>query len=71
VTDVYECHVGTTVAYIRDFDKMEFDEYGINRGGFLTDLGTKDVYIPVIRREDDGTFTGMLYRVPESLGYNG
>ena len=27
------------------------------------------VYIPVIRRNVDGTYTGMVYRVPEELQY--
>ena len=74
VTDVYEVQLpdgGTS--WIRDLDKLtesDFDEDGIYRSGFQ---GCLDgcVYLPVIRREGDGTFTGMLYRVPEELTYSG
>ena len=46
---------------------MEFDEDGIWRGGPAT--SSDRVYIPVIRRNADGTYTGMVYRVPEELQY--
>ena len=74
VTDVYEVQLpdGDT-SWIRNLDKLtesDFDEHGIYRSGFQGCLGGC-VYLPVIRREADGTFTGMLYRVPEELVYPG
>ena len=48
-------------------EDMEFDEDGIWRGGPAT--SSDQVYIPVIRRNADGTYTGMVYPVPEELQY--
>ena len=50
---------------ITHIDQMEYDKDGIWRGGIAEIAG--EVYIPVIRRETDGGYTGMLYRVPEEL----
>lgn len=74
VTDVYEVQLpdgGTS--WLRDLDKLtesDFDEDGTYRSGFQGCLDDR-VYLPVIRREADGTFTGMVYRVPEELEYSG
>lgn len=74
VTDVYEVQLpdgGTS--WVRDLDKLtesDFDEHGVYRSGFQGCLDGR-VYLPVIRREADGTLTGMLYRVPEELEYSG
>ena len=68
VTDVYEVPLGSVVTSIITLNEnMEFDEDGIWRGGPAT--SSDQVYIPVIRRNADGTYTGMVYRVPEELQY--
>ena len=68
VTDVYEFPMGSAVTGIITLNEdMEFDEGGIWRGGPAT--SSDQVYIPVIRRNADGTYTGMVYRVPEELQY--
>ena len=67
VTDVYEAHMGTGSTLLTLYDGMEFDEDGIWRGGWMRSGG--QVYIPVIQRNTDGTYTGMVYRVPEELKY--
>lgn len=68
VTDVYEVPLGSVVTNIITLNEdMEFDEDGIWRGGPAT--SSDQVYIPVIRRNADGTYTGMVYRVPEELQY--
>ena len=67
VTDVYEAHMGTGSTLLTLYDGMEFDENGIWRGGPMT--SSDQVYIPVIQRNTDGTYTGMVYRVPEELKY--
>lgn len=69
VTEVYEIDLGTEVSWITIDDHMEFNEDGIYRGG-TRGSGRGDVYIPVIRQESNGVYTGMLYRVPEKLHYN-
>lgn len=71
VTDVYEVNAGTCTDLIPIDSWMEFDEDGIWRGGMrgdLTDSGY-EVYIPVIKRDADGVYTGMIYRVPQALHY--
>ncbi|WP_295733480.1 hypothetical protein [uncultured Oscillibacter sp.] len=69
VTDVYEVQIGMgtgmSTSRITHIDQMEYDKDGIWRGGIAEIAG--EVYIPVIRRETDGGYTGMLYRVPEEL----
>ena len=67
VTDVYEARMGTGSTRLTLHDGIEFDEDGIWRGGWMQSGG--QVYIPVIRRNVDGTYTGMVYRVPEELQY--
>lgn len=74
VTEVYEIQLPDGSAFwIRHLDKLtesDFDEHGVYRSGFQSCQDGR-VYLPVIRREADGTFTGMLYRVPEELEYSG
>ena len=73
VTDVYEVNVGNFTTWITDFDRREFDENGIYREGFMENRGydgTK-IYIPVLKRDESGVYTGMIYRVPENLWYPG
>ena len=74
VTDQYEIQdPGGGPFWILDLDKLtesDFDEHGIYRSKFRGSLDGR-VYLPIIRREADGTFTGMLYRVPEELEYSG
>ncbi len=67
VTEVYECAVGYGVTYHRDFDKMPFDGDGLFRAGVSHDGDI--IYLTVIRRNGDGTYTGMVYRVPPALEY--
>lgn len=67
VTDVYEFSLGVLTRIITLNENMEFDEDGIWRDGPAT--RSDQVYIPVIRRNVDGTYTGMVYRVPEELQY--
>ena len=67
VTDVYEFSLGILTRVITLNENMEFDEDGIWRGGPAT--SSDQVYIPVIQRNADGTYTGMVYRVPEELQY--
>ena len=67
VTDVYEARMGTGSTRLTLHDGIEFDEDGIWRDGPAT--RSDQVYIPVIRRNVDGTYTGMVYRVPEELQY--
>ena len=74
VTDVYEVRTRTTTSWITLYDEMEFDENGIHRAGIRGDTaddGTYEIYLPVIRRDADGVYTGMIYRVPEELHYAG
>lgn len=73
VTDEYEVQTPGGTSWIRDLDRLtenDFDEDGIYRSRFRGSLDGR-VYLPIIRREADGTFTGMLYRVPEELEYSG
>ena len=67
VTDVYEFPLGILTRVITLNEDMEFDEDGIWRGGPM--MSSDQVYIPVIQRNTDGTYTGMVYRVPEELKY--
>ncbi len=71
VTDVYEVKLGTSTDWITINDEMEFNEDGIWRGGTRGDFSAAvyEVYIPVIKRDANGVYTGMLYRVPENLHY--
>lgn len=73
VADEYEAQVPGGTSWIRDLDRLtdrDFDASGIYRSGFWQGPDGR-VYLPVIRREADGTFTGMVYRVPEELTYSG
>lgn len=74
VTEVYEIQLPDgSASWIRHLDKLtesNFDEHGVYRSGFQSCQDGR-VYLPAIRREADGTFTGMLYRVPEKLEYSG
>lgn len=67
VTEVYECAIGNGVSCHRDFGKMPFDGDGLFRAGISWDRDA--VYLTVIRRNGDGTYTGMVYRVPPALKY--
>ena len=71
VTDVYEVNTGIGTDWITIRDEMEFDEDGIwrggTRGGFSDD--GHEVYIPVIKHDENGVYTGMIYRVPQNLHY--
>jgi len=70
VTDVYEYKmddIGMELNFIIE-DYWEFDENGIFRCGWWTGADWQ-VYIAVIKRDDNGVLTGMLYRVSEDLLY--
>lgn len=67
VTEVYEPQMGGSSCRIEIAADMKFDENGICRTGFS--MGEDGAYIPVIRKNEDGSFTGMVYRVPDSLAY--
>ncbi len=71
VTDVYEVKLGMSTDWIKINDEMEFNEDGIWRGGTRADVTEAgfEVLIPVIKRDANGVYTGMLYRVPENLQY--
>lgn len=71
VTDVYEVALGISTSWITIRDEMEFDEDGIWRGGTRSDFTETglEIYIPVIKRDVSGVYTGMLYRVPKNLHY--
>lgn len=71
VTNVYEYNIGTITDQVPIYDEMEFDENGICRNGIRGEH-TEDgyvMYMPVIRRDENGVYTGMVYRVPEDLYY--
>lgn len=69
VTDVYEYEVSANVGcYYIDAEHMEFDENNMFRGGWWTDENG-EVFIIVIKRDDHGILTGMVYQVPESSIY--
>lgn len=72
VTDVYEVNLERGTDWITISDEMEFDEDGIWRDGFCGDftMDGYEVYIPVIQRNTNGLYTGMLYKVPKSLQYH-
>lgn len=72
VTDVYEVKLGISTSWITIRDDMEFDEDGIWRDGICGDF-TADGYvvcIPVIHRDQNGVYTGMIYKVPKNLQYH-
>lgn len=69
IADIYEYEIDGQTIWYRIFDGMEFDENRIFRYG-LDIFSKSSVYITVIRSEIDGTFTGMIYRVPEHLIYH-
>ena len=73
VTDVYEVKLGNHTSWITDFDRREFDEDGIYRDGYYEFFGYdgSKVYISVLKRDGNGVYTGMIYRVPENLWYSG
>lgn len=72
VTDIYEVRLENSTSWITIRDEMDFNEDGIWRGGTCGDFTADgyEVYIPVIQRDHNGLYTGMLYRVPKSLQYN-
>lgn len=72
VTDSYEVRLVNSTSWITIHDEMEFNEDGIWRGGFCGDFTVDgyEVYIPVIQRDNNGLYTGMLYKVPKNLQYN-
>lgn len=71
VTDAYEIDLGTYAHTIIIYDEMEFDENGIWRGVHTRDLSAGgEVYIPIIKRDANGVYTGMLYRVPQELHFD-
>ena len=67
VNDVYEYGDDTGTTYFRISEELEFDDDGFFRCGFSVINGK--MTISAIKRDSDGTLTGMLYRVPESLIY--
>lgn len=71
VTDVYEVKLRGSTSWIRYFDKLEFDENGIYKSGYQGDYTADgyEVYIPVLKRDENGVYTGMIYRVPKNLQY--
>lgn len=72
VTDIYEYNIGTVTDQTAIYDGMEFDGDGIHRDGIRgehTDDGGYVMYMPVIKRDENGVYTGMVYRVPEELYY--
>ena len=72
VADVYEVNVGMGTDWITIRDEMEFDNDGIWRGGTrggFNEAGGYEVYIPVIKRDGENSYTGMIYRVPHNLHY--
>jgi hypothetical protein len=44
-----------------------FDEYGIFRIGSNLPSDGRDGYVAVLEKNGDGTFTGMVYKVPGEL----
>lgn len=71
VTDVYEVALASSTSWITIRGDMPFDENGIFRGGLLGEptIDGSELYIPVIKRDAEGVYTGMLYRVPKDLHY--
>lgn len=71
VTDVYEFRLETSTGWIRYFDKLEFDENGIHKSGYRVEFTADgyEVYIPVLKRDENGVCIGMIYRVPKNLHY--
>lgn len=68
VTEVYEIKLGSSTSWVEIRDDMAFDETGIYRVGTRGD--GSEIYIPVIKRDANGVYTGMIYRVPDNLRYN-
>lgn len=68
VTESYLIKLGTGTYAVEIFDNMPFDENGIHRAGTIVE--GFEIYIPVIKRDANGVYTGMLYRVPHDLHYN-
>jgi len=68
VTEVYEIKLGSSTSWVEIRDDMAFDETGIYRAGIRGD--GLEIYIPVIKRDVNGVYTGMIYRVPDNLRYN-
>ena len=71
VTDVYEISLDSSTSWITIRDNMPFDENGIYRSGLHGEptIDGSELYIPVIQRDAEGVYTGMLYRVPKELHY--
>jgi len=71
VTDFYEVALASSTNWITIRGDMPFDEGGIFRGGLLGEptIDGSELYIPVIKRDAEGVYTGMLYRVPKELHY--
>ena len=63
--------MGNGTTWITDFDRREFDENGIYREGFMENRGYDgtEIYIPVLKCDESGVYTGMIYRVPKNLWY--
>ncbi len=53
-----------------DFDENGLYVAGYSLGGGFADTPEAELYLTVYRLEDDGTVTGMLYRVPRELWYD-
>lgn len=55
---------------LEDFDENGLHVAGYALGGGYVDTPAAELYLTVYRLEDDGTITGMLYRVPHELWYD-
>jgi hypothetical protein len=66
-TDIYEFAVGefgNTMMFHAEWTQFtEFDEDGIHRGGYMSDDSREFYYMLVIERGNDGTLTGMVYKI--------
>lgn len=71
VTEPCESGKGTWyfVPSPEDFDENGLYVDGYSLGGGFVDTPAAELYLTVYRLEDDGTVTGMLYRVPKELWY--
>lgn len=71
--DTYEYHMGDhlATAYMpiteKAMDAAAFDENGVFRIGSTLPSDGSDGYIAMIKRNEDGTFTGIVYKVPGQL----
>jgi len=71
VVDAYEVNIGGGTDWVTVEDAMALGEDGIYKAGIRGDHtgDDYDVYIPVLKRDANGVYTGMIYRVPENLQY--